>query len=100
MMSQYVMQRDARYFREPLRFDPERWTPEFKVALPKYAYFPFGGGPRGCIGEGFAWMEMILVVATLAQRWKLLLRPGHTVIPQPLIALRPKHGLSMTVIRR
>ena len=100
MMSQYVMQRDARYFPQPLRFDPERWTPEFKVALPKYAYFPFGGGPRGCIGEGFAWMEMILVVATLAQRWKLLLRPDHTVIPQPLIALRPKHGLNMTALRR
>lgn len=100
MMSQYVMQRDARYFREPLRFDPERWTPEFKVALPKYAYFPFGGGPRGCIGEGFAWMEMILVVATLAQQWKLRLRPGHPVVPQPLIALRPKHGLSMTALRR
>ena len=100
MMSQYVMQRDARYFREPLRFDPERWTPEFKVALPKYAYFPFGGGPRGCIGEGFAWMEMILVVATLAQPWKLRLRPGHPVTPQPLIALRPKYGLSMTTLRR
>ena len=100
MMSQYVMQRDARYFREPLRFDPERWTPEFKVALPKYAYFPFGGGPRGCIGEGFAWMEMILVVATLAQPWKLRLRPGHPVAPQPLIALRPKYGLSMTTLRR
>jgi len=100
MMSQYVMHRDARYFRDPLRFDPERWTPEFNVALPKYAYFPFGGGPRGCIGEGFARMEMILIVATLAQQWKLRLVPGHRVVPQPLIALRPKHGLSMTALRR
>jgi cytochrome P450 len=100
MMSQYVMHRDARYFPEPLRFDPERWTPEFRAALPKYAYFPFGGGPRGCIGEGFAWMEMIFVVATLAQQWKLRLVPGQRVVPQPLIALRPKHGLSMTALRR
>ena len=86
-VSQYVMHRDARYFPEPLLFDPDRWTPEFKAALPKYAYFPFGGGPRGCIGEGFAWMEMILVVATLAQQWKLRLVPGQRVVPQPLIAL-------------
>jgi cytochrome P450 len=100
MMSQYVVHRDARYFPEPLRFDPERWTQEFKAALPKYAYFPFGGGPRGCIGEGFAWMEMILVLATLAARWKLRLVRGHRVVPQPLIALRPKHGLSMTALRR
>jgi cytochrome P450 len=100
MMSQYVMHRDARYFPEPLRFDPERWTPEFRAALPKYAYFPFGGGPRGCIGEGFAWMEMIFVVATLAQQWKLRLVPGQRVVPQPLIALRPKHGLSMTALHR
>jgi cytochrome P450 len=100
MMSQYVMHRDARYFPEPLRFDPERWTPELRAALPKYAYFPFGGGPRGCIGEGFAWMEMIFVVATLAQQWKLRLVPGQRVVPQPLIALRPKHGLSMTALHR
>jgi Cytochrome P450 len=100
MMSQYVMHRDARYFAEPLLFDPERWTPEFKAVLPKYAYFPFGGGPRGCIGEGFAWMEMILIVATLAQQWKLRLGPGHPVVPQPLITLRPKHGLHMIALQR
>ncbi len=100
MMSQYVMQRDPRYFSEPLRFDPERWTPEFKATLPKYAYFPFGGGPRGCIGEGFAWTEMTLVIATLAQRWKLRLAPGSRVVPQPLLTLRPKYGLSMTALRR
>ena len=99
-VSQYVMHRDARYFPEPLLFDPDRWTLEFKAALPKYAYFPFGGGPRGCIGESFAWMELILVVATLAQQWKLRLDPRHPVVAQPLITLRPKHGLSMTVIRR
>src|SRR4030095_5708794 len=83
VVSPYVMHRDARYFGEPRRFQPQRWTAEFKAQLPKYAYFPFGGGPRGCIGEGFAWMELVLVVATLAQQWKLRLRPGHHVVPQP-----------------
>jgi cytochrome P450 len=103
VVSPYLMHRDPRYFPEPLRFDPERWTPEFKTTLPKYAYFPFGGGPRGCIGEGFAWMEMILIVATLAQRWKFRLLPGHFVVPQPLVTLQPrdgKRGLSMTALRR
>lgn len=100
MMSQYVIQRDARYFPDPLRFNPERWTPEFKATLPKYAYFPFAGGPRGCIGEGFAWTEMTLVIATLAQQWKLELAPGRPVVPQPLLTLRPKYGLSMTTLRR
>src|SRR4030095_17006017 len=100
VVSQYVIHRDARYFPEPLRFAPERWTPEFRAALPKYAYFPFGGGPRGCLGEGFAWMEIILVVATLAQQCNLRLRPGHHVVPQPLVTLRPKHGLPMTALRR
>ena len=100
MVSQYVMHRDQRYFQEPLEFQPERWTPEFQATLPKYAYFPFGGGPRGCIGEAFAWMEMILVVAALAQQWKLRLDARHPVAPQPLITLRPKRGLRMTMFRR
>ena len=94
------MHRDPRYFPERLHFCPERWTPEFKAALLKYAYFPFGGGPRGCIGEGFAWMEMILILATLAQRWKLRLDPHQSVIPQPLVTLQPKHSLTMTVFQR
>ncbi len=100
LMSQYVMHRDARYFPEPDQFAPDRWTPEFKAALPKYAYFPFGGGPRQCIGEGFAWMEAVLLLATLAQHWKLRLVPGHPVVPQPMVTLRPKHGLLMTAHRR
>ena len=70
VMSPYVIQRDARFFPDPERFDPDRWTPEFKAALPKFAYFPFGGGPRQCIGESFAWMELVLLVATIAQRWR------------------------------
>jgi cytochrome P450 len=100
IMSPYIIQRDARYYAEPERFNPDRWTPEFKASLPKFAYFPFGGGPRQCIGETFAWMELILIVATIAQRWDLRLVPGHPVELQPLITLRAKHGMRMTVTRR
>ncbi len=97
LMSQWVTHRDARFFPEPDRFRPDRWTPEFKAALPKFAYFPFGGGPRQCIGESFAWMELALVVATIAQRWRLQLVPGHPVAPQPVVTLRTKHGMKMTL---
>jgi cytochrome P450 len=100
VMSPFIVQRDARYYRDPDRFDPERWTPEFKASLPRFAYFPFGGGPRQCIGESFAWMELILIVATMAQRWDLQLVPGHPVELQPLITLRAKHGMRMTLARR
>ncbi len=98
--SQYVTHRNPLYFPEPLRFDPERWTPEAKTRLPKFAYFPFGGGGRVCIGESFAWMEGILLLATIAQHWRMRLVPGHPVEPQPRITLRPKHGLRMTLERR
>jgi cytochrome P450 len=100
LMSPYVMQRDPRFYAEPDRFDPDRWTPEFRAALPKFAYFPFGGGPRQCIGESFAWMELILLVATISQQHRLRLVPGHPVVPQPLITLRARHGMRMTVERR
>lgn len=100
LLSQYVMHRNPKYFPEPDQFNPERWTPEAKAALPKFAYFPFGGGPRLCIGEPFAWMEGELLLATLAQKWKLRLVPGHPVELQPLITLRPKHGMKMTLEAR
>jgi cytochrome P450 len=100
IMSPYVLQRDTRYYADPERFDPDRWTPAFRAGLPKFAYFPFGGGPRQCIGESFAWMELILLVATIAQQWRLRLVPGHPVVPQPLVTLRTKHGMRMTVTRR
>lgn len=100
LMSQYVMHHDPRYFPDPFRFDPERWTPEAKVARPKFSYFPFGGGPRVCIGEPFAWMEGVLLIATLAQRWRLRPAPGHPVLLQPLITLRPKHGIKMKLEKR
>ena len=100
LLSPYVLQRDARFFPEPKAFMPERWTPEFGQALPAFAYFPFGGGTRRCIGEAFAWMELILVTATIAQQWRLRLVPGHPVVPQPVVTLRMKHGLRMTAERR
>jgi len=100
VVSPYIVQRDARFFADPERFDPDRWTPEFKASLPPFAYFPFGGGSRRCIGDAFAWMELVLVASTIAQRWKLRLVPGHPVVPQPVVTLRLKHGLKMTAQRR
>jgi cytochrome P450 len=100
IMSQYVMHRDARYFPDPLRFDPERWTATAREARPQFSYFPFGGGPRRCIGEGFAWMEGILLIATLARQWQLRLLPNHPVALKPVITLRPKYGMRMIVTKR
>jgi cytochrome P450 len=100
LMSQFITHRDARYFPDPLCFNPERFTAENKSARPKTVYFPFGAGPRQCIGESFAWMEGVLVLATLAQKWKFSLIPGHPVEPQPLITLRPKYGMKMRIEAR
>jgi cytochrome P450 len=97
MVSQYVMHHDARYFPDPFRFDPDRWTPEARALRPQFSYFPFGGGPRRCIGEGFALMEAIMVLATLAPMWRLRRVPGHRIALQPLITLRPKHGMPMVL---
>jgi cytochrome P450 len=96
----YVTHRDPRWYPDPLRFDPDRFLPEAKAARPKHAYFPFGGGARSCIGEPFAWMEGVLLMATLAQHWRFALAPGQRVLPQGLITLRPRHGLRMIAQRR
>ena len=98
-MSPYVIQRDARFYEHPECFNPDRWTPAFEAALPRFAYFPFGGGARQCIGEQFAWMEGVLVLATIAQRWRFQLDPAQRIVPQPLITLRSKYGMKMRVIR-
>jgi cytochrome P450 len=98
--SQYVMQRDPEYFPDPLRFDPERFTPEAKAARPRFAYFPFGGGGRQCIGESFAWMEGVLILATIAQKWRLSLLPDQQIDVQPKITLRPKYPIHMRVEER
>jgi cytochrome P450 len=97
LISQFITQRDPRYFSDPLRFDPERFSAEGKARRAKFTYFPFGAGARQCIGESFAWMEGVLILATLAQKWKLRLVPGHRIEPQPLITLRPKYGMRMEV---
>src|SRR5919197_3774583 len=100
LMSQYLMHHDPRYFPEPERFDPERWNPQEKAKRPRFSYFPFGGGSRSCIGEPFAWMEGILVIATIARDWKMRIKPGHSVILQPLVTLRPKYGMQMRLLHR
>jgi cytochrome P450 len=100
LMSQFITHRDERYFPDPLRFDPERFTPEAKAKRSKFTYFPFGAGFRQCIGESFAWMESVLILATLAQKWRLSLVPNHPVEPEPLITLRPKFGMKMRVEAR
>lgn len=100
IMSQYQVQHDARFYPDPERFDPERWTPEAQVARPKFAYFPFGGGPRLCVGESFAWTESILLLATLSQYWEIRLAPGARIAFQPAVTLRPKYGVEMTLHRR
>jgi len=97
LISQFITHRDARYFPDPLRFDPERFGADGRAKRAKFTYFPFGAGPRQCIGESFAWMEGVLILATLAQKWKLRLVPGHRVEPEPLITLRPKYGMRMEV---
>jgi cytochrome P450 len=100
LMSQFITHRDARFFPDPLRFDPERFTPDAKARRTKFTYFPFGAGFRQCIGESFAMMEGVLLLATLGQRWKLSLALGHRVEPEPLITLRPKYGMKMLVESR
>jgi cytochrome P450 len=97
LISQFITHRDPRYFPDPLRFDPDRFSAAGKVQRAKFTYFPFGAGARQCIGESFAWMEGVLILATLAQKWKLRLVPGHRVEPQPLITLRPKYGMLMQI---
>jgi cytochrome P450 len=96
-MFQWATQRDPRYFDAPAEFRPERWTEEFSNSLPKYAYFPFGGGPRFCIGNSFAMMEIILVLATIGQRYRLTLAPDQKVEIMSAMSLRPKDGIRMKI---
>jgi len=100
LMCQYLMHRNERFFPEPLRFRPERWTDEFRERLPKFAYFPFGGGSRQCVGDRFGFMEAALVLATIAKRWRAQLEPGFPVVEHPALTLRPKYGLRMIVHAR
>ena len=99
-MSQWLLHHDDRYFPDASRFDPLRWTAEARQSRPYFAYFPFGAGPRQCIGETFAWTEALLLIATIAQRWRMRLLPGHPVEPQPVVTLRPRYGMKMVVEQR
>jgi cytochrome P450 len=100
VMSQWVMHRDPRFYGDPEKFDPDRWTAENTQRLPRFAYFPFGGGPRLCIGASFAMMEATLLLAAIAQRFQLRLVPGQSIVPVPSITLRPKNGIRVVVHRR
>ena len=96
----WVVHRDRRWFDDPEAFRPERWVGDFAQRLPRYAYFPFGGGPRQCIGNGFAMMEAILVVAAIAQRLRLSLVPGQHITPTPYVTVRPEPGIRVHLARR
>jgi cytochrome P450 len=99
-MSPYLMHRDPRYFEDPQSFLPERWEGDRVKRLPRFAYFPFGGGPRVCIGNQFAMMEAALLLATIARKFRLRLVSGHPVTPFPSITLRPQHGVRVELEER
>jgi cytochrome P450 len=96
-MFQWVVHRDPRYFDDPDAFRPERWSAGFAERLPKFAYFPFGGGPRVCIGKEFALLETALVLATIMRRFRFRTVPGHRTWPLPSLTLRPEYGMRMTL---
>src|SRR6185503_16403167 len=100
LMSQWVVQRDPRWFADPLKFDPDRWADGLANRLPKYAYFPFGGGPRVCIGNTFAMFEATLVLAMMSQRFTLELVTPGPIRPLPAVTLRPGQAIQMRVKQR
>jgi len=100
LLSPYLTHRDPRFFPDPEAFLPTRWAAPSDTGPARYAYLPFGGGPRQCLGEGFAWMEGLLVLTTLAQTWGMRLVPGPPVEPWGLVTLRPKQGIHVHLARR
>lgn len=99
-MAQWVVHRDPRWYDAPEEFRPERWEGDLMKRLPRFAYFPFGGGPRQCIGNTFALMEAALILATVAQKFRLRLVASHPVVPLASITLRPRHGIRVTLESR
>lgn len=99
MLCPYVIHRNPKYWENPEAFDPDRFSPERAAARHEYAYFPFGGGPRTCIGKRLASMEAVLSLAMIVQRFDLHLATGQKVEPEPMISFRPRHGIHMTVHR-
>jgi cytochrome P450 len=100
IVSPYLLHHDPRWYEDPEAFVPERWRDEERTRRPRNTYLPFGAGPRMCVGEPFARLEGVLVLATIARRWRLDLVPGHRVELQPAVTLRPRHGMAMTAERR
>jgi cytochrome P450 len=96
----YALHRDPRFFPDPDRFDPERFAPGWEERIPRYAYLPFGGGPRVCIGNGFAMMEARLILAAIAREWRLSLDPPQAIAPVQLVTIRPSRPVRMRVARR
>ena len=96
----FVIHRRPKLWPDPERFDPDRFTPEHESARPRFAYIPFGGGPRGCIGSQFAMVEAQLIVAAIAQRYRIELVPDQDVRPEPLITLRPAPGIRAILKKR
>jgi cytochrome P450 len=99
-LSQWVMHRNPRYFADPDRFDPRRFAPEAIGSRPRFTYLPFGAGRRLCIGEEFAWMQGVSIMASVARRFRLVLPPGQSVEPEPNVTLRPHGGLPMRLAAR
>lgn len=97
VVNTHAMHHDARFFHDPERFDPERFAPGWEDRIPRYAYLPFGAGPRACIGNGFAMMEARLILATVASRCRLSLEPGQTVRPVQVVTYRPSAPVRMRV---
>jgi cytochrome P450 len=95
LMSQWVVHRDPRWFERPHEFDPSRWEDNLLGRLPKYAYFPFGGGPRVCIGNAFAMFEAPLILAMIAVRFRMKLATSEPVRPLPAVTLRPARAIQM-----
>jgi cytochrome P450 len=96
----YAMQRDARFYTDPERYDPERFSPGWEERIPRYAYLPFGAGPRVCIGNSFAMMEARLILATVAQSYRLSLEPDQKVVPMQVITVKPRGPVRMRLRRR
>jgi cytochrome P450 len=100
ILIEYLTQRHPQFFKDPDRFDPDRMLPERVEGLPHYAFFPFGGGKRKCIGNKYSILSFLIVVGTLAQHFRVRLKPGHPVVPVAVSALRPRDGLPVTLERR
>jgi cytochrome P450 len=100
MMSQWILHRDPRYFDDPLRFDPSRWEGDLARRLPRFAYFPFGGGPRQCIGSTFSMIEAVLILAAVVRRFRLEPSGPEPVAPRPSITLRPEGPVRLRVQAR